>query len=128
VLGMHRLKTGMLFGASLELGALCAGAPPRAVAAMRKTGDTLGKLFQIVDDIIDEDSGNIGKTAGKDRRQDKPSIVVAQGMPAAVRLARRTHAEVRREIRRFPADHHNLQGLLDLVLAPLARMSCAQDA
>lgn len=128
VLAMHRLKTGMLFGASLELGALCAGASPKAVAAMRKAGDAVGKHFQIVDDVIDEGGGDIGKTPGKDRRQDKPSIVVSQGMHASLRLARRTHAQARRELERSAGGDDKLLGLLDMAIAPLARMAHARGA
>jgi geranylgeranyl diphosphate synthase, type II len=52
---LHRLKTGCLFAASVGLGLWAAGLPEREQRPWRAFGDELGLLFQIVDDILDED-------------------------------------------------------------------------
>ena len=52
---LHRLKTGCLFAASVGLGLWAAEVPEREQPPWRAFGDELGLLFQVVDDILDED-------------------------------------------------------------------------
>jgi geranylgeranyl diphosphate synthase type II len=52
---LHRLKTGCLFAASVGLALWAAGVPEPEQGPWRAFGDELGLLFQIVDDILDED-------------------------------------------------------------------------
>src|SRR5438477_4000431 len=52
---LHKLKTGCLFAASVALALWVAEIPERDQAPWRAFGDELGLLFQIVDDILDED-------------------------------------------------------------------------
>jgi geranylgeranyl pyrophosphate synthase len=52
---LHRLKTGCLFAASVGLALWAVGVPEREQSPWRAFGDELGLLFQIVDDILDED-------------------------------------------------------------------------
>jgi len=51
-LDMAGAKTGALLGASVEIGAILAGAPPRVCAAYRRYGVELGLAFQLVDDLL----------------------------------------------------------------------------
>jgi geranylgeranyl diphosphate synthase type II len=52
---LHRLKTGRLFSASVGLGLWAAGVPEADQTPWRAFGDEIGLLFQIVDDILDDD-------------------------------------------------------------------------
>ncbi|HEY7603118.1 MAG TPA: polyprenyl synthetase family protein [Gaiellaceae bacterium] len=52
---VHRLKTGRLFYASVTLALWAAGLPRGEQASWRDFADELGMLFQVVDDILDED-------------------------------------------------------------------------
>ena len=52
---LHRLKTGRLFAASVGLGLRAAGMADAEQAPWRTFGDELGLLFQVVDDILDDD-------------------------------------------------------------------------
>jgi geranylgeranyl diphosphate synthase type II len=52
---LHKLKTGCLFAASVGLALWAAGVPEAEQGPWRAFGDELGLLFQIVDDILDED-------------------------------------------------------------------------
>ena len=82
---MHRLKTGALLQASVLMGASC-GMPSGAVLdALRDYGAAVGLAFQVVDDILDvtADSATLGKTAGKDMAQDKPTFVSLMGLEAS---------------------------------------------
>ena len=55
---------------------------------MRVYGAAMGLAFQVVDDILDvtADSATLGKTAGKDAAQDKPTYVSLLGLDAFARL------------------------------------------
>ena len=82
---MHRLKTGALLEASVMMGACC-GSPQAAVLnALRSYGESLGLAFQVVDDILDvtADAATLGKTAGKDAAQHKPTFVSLMGLQAS---------------------------------------------
>ncbi len=87
---MHRLKTGALLKASVLMGAHC-GSPSAAVLqALGDYGAAIGLAFQVVDDILDvtADSATLGKTAGKDAEQDKPTFVSLMGLQASKDYAR----------------------------------------
>lgn len=82
---MHRLKTGALLQASVMMGAACGDASPAAIQALQRYGAAIGLAFQVVDDILDvtADSATLGKTAGKDADQNKPTFVSLLGLAAA---------------------------------------------
>jgi farnesyl diphosphate synthase len=82
---MHRLKTGALLQASVMMGAACGEAGAAALAGLEDYGRALGLAFQVVDDILDvtADSATLGKTAGKDAAQDKPTYVSLLGLSRA---------------------------------------------
>ncbi len=52
---VERLKTGRLFSASVGLALNAVGVPVVEQQSWRAFGDELGVLFQVVDDILDED-------------------------------------------------------------------------
>ncbi len=82
---MHRRKTGALLQASVMMGAACGRAEPRALQALSRYGEAVGIAFQVVDDILDvtQASSTLGKTAGKDAGQNKPTYVSVLGLDAA---------------------------------------------
>ena len=87
---MHKLKTGALLLCSVQLGAVCAGKPSSTVfEAFTKYAEALGLAFQVVDDILDvtADSATLGKTAGKDAANDKPTYVSLLGLNKAQHYA-----------------------------------------
>ena len=86
---MHHRKTGALLQASVLMGAACGSACPVQWAALADYGDALGLAFQVVDDILDatQASSTLGKTAGKDLDNNKPTYVTVLGLDAARRHA-----------------------------------------
>jgi farnesyl diphosphate synthase len=86
---MHRLKTGALLQASVMMGASCGTVSLPVLAALRDYGAAVGLAFQVVDDILDvtADSATLGKTAGKDAAQDKPTFVSIMGLDASKNYA-----------------------------------------
>jgi len=79
---MHRLKTGALLQGSVMMGAACGSSTAAARAALSDYGAAVGLAFQVVDDILDvtADSAVLGKTAGKDAAQEKPTYVSLLGL------------------------------------------------
>jgi farnesyl diphosphate synthase len=86
---MHRRKTGVLLQASVLMGAACGAADATALPALSEYGAAVGLAFQVVDDVLDvtQHSEVLGKTAGKDVDQNKPTFVSLLGLEAAQRYA-----------------------------------------
>ncbi|WP_159016192.1 polyprenyl synthetase family protein [Cognatiluteimonas profundi] len=84
---LHALKTGALLRAAVRIGAIAAGVDAVAMARLDAFADALGLAFQIRDDLLDieGDSATLGKTAGKDRAQDKATFPALLGVEASRR-------------------------------------------
>lgn len=92
---IHRLKTGALLRASLEMGAILGGATAADRAALRAYGEAIGLAFQIQDDILDATAtdADLGKRAGKDAGRGKityPSLLGLDGARKALEEATET--------------------------------------
>ncbi len=88
---MHRLKTGAMIRASALMG-LYAGRtmPPAALLGLIiQYADAIGLAFQVIDDILDvtADTKVLGKTAGKDAAEDKPTYVSLLGLDQSRAMA-----------------------------------------
>lgn len=83
---LHRRKTGALLTASLELGAIAAGADPVRRGALRSYGRAIGLAFQVADDILDATAtaGELGKNPS-DAALGKSTYVAIHGLPEAER-------------------------------------------
>jgi geranylgeranyl diphosphate synthase type II len=79
----HGLKTGALFAAAAEMGALAAARPDGA--AWGEVGAALGRCHQIADDLDDVfgDPAALGKEVGVDERKHRPNVVRLAGADAA---------------------------------------------
>ena len=87
---MHRLKTGALICASVQLGVLSCYSPDKNILEkLNSYANNLGLAFQVVDDILDTqaDSRILGKTAGKDASCGKPTFVSLMGIEKAQNYA-----------------------------------------
>ena len=123
---MHRLKTGALLVCAVQMGVACAGAvAPSAQAALGRFGKALGLAFQVVDDILDvtADSATLGKTAGKDVADDKPTYVALMGLEAAQRHARELADEAMQALGETGLEPQNLQALRALAAMVVQRSS-----
>jgi farnesyl diphosphate synthase len=99
---MHRRKTGALLQASVLMGAACGTTTPAVWQALSDYGAALGLAFQVVDDILDvtQASETLGKTAGKDSQNNKPTYVSVLGLDAAQRHADELRAQAQQALRR----------------------------
>lgn len=75
-------KTAKLIMASTLIPAILSG---KGYDELQRFGRSLGVQFQIIDDILDEEStlGELGKSVGKDRRSGKLTYITAHGIDAA---------------------------------------------
>ena len=87
---MHIHKTGALIRAAVRLGAWC-GTPLDAEAerGLDHYAKCMGLAFQVVDDVLDAEAPTttLGKTAGKDANDRKPTYVSVLGLAPAKELA-----------------------------------------
>jgi len=85
---IHKYKTGALFKCSILSGAKSAGAKEEILNKLEKYSDDFGILFQVYDDIIDciLSTDELGKTAGKDKIENKLTYVSAFGIDEARRI------------------------------------------
>jgi len=80
----HQAKTGALFVAATQMGALAAGADPEP---WQELGSRIGEAFQVADDLRDVlyDEETLGKPVGQDAVHGRPNAVAMYGTQAAVK-------------------------------------------
>ena len=81
---LARRKTGALFRAAAEVGAVAAGADGFTVEAMGEYAERVGIAFQMRDDVLDAtaEAGDLGKPTGQDAEMDRPSLVQVTDLTA----------------------------------------------
>jgi geranylgeranyl pyrophosphate synthase len=86
---VHRLKTGALIAASVELGAQAARAGSARRQALARYGAAIGLAFQIADDVLDltATTDELGKTAGRDLALAKSTYPALLGVEGAIQRA-----------------------------------------
>jgi geranylgeranyl diphosphate synthase, type II len=84
-LRMIELKTAVLLGGALKMGAICAGANPEDAQHLYDFGRLAGIAFQIQDDLLDTygDPEKFGKQVGGDIIQNKKTLLVLKTLEVA---------------------------------------------
>ena len=79
----HQAKTGALFIAATQMGALSAGQDPDPWFEL---GARIGEAFQVADDLRDAvlDADELGKPAGQDAMHSRPNAVSEYGIEGAI--------------------------------------------
>jgi farnesyl diphosphate synthase len=116
---MHQAKTGALLQGSVVMGAHCGKPDATALRALDAYGAAIGLAFQVVDDILDvtADSATLGKTAGKDADNDKPTYVSLMGLERSRAYAQQLLAEALAALDGSGLqDTQALRGLADMVV------------
>ena len=115
---MHIHKTGALIRAAVLLGAQMGNADSGAQKQLGRFASRVGLLFQVVDDILDAEASTatLGKTAGKDAAQNKPTYVSLLGSARARELAGQLAAEAQAALTAFNAGGERLAELTDFIL------------
>jgi geranylgeranyl diphosphate synthase type II len=97
---IHRAKTGALLRASVRIGAIYADASAEQLEALTSFGEHIGLAFQIIDDVLDveQPSEALGKTAGKDARQQKITFPSVYGIERSREMAEYERAQANRAL------------------------------
>ena len=116
---MHRMKTGALIRAAVQLGAAC-GRPltHEESSALDVYARAAGLAFQVVDDVLDVEGTDaaLGKSAGKDAAQQKPTYVSLLGLEPARQHAEALRAEAGRALAPFRGSARRLLELADWIV------------
>ncbi len=116
---MHIHKTGALIRAAVMLGARCSS---------RLNDEQLGKLdhfakcvglaFQVVDDLLDTEAttATLGKTAGKDAENNKPTYVSILGISEARELAQKLQCDADQVLNSFGEGALRLRQVTDFII------------
>ena len=80
----HQAKTGALFIAATQMGAIAAG---QEAEPWFELGARIGEAFQVADDLRDAlyDEATLGKPAGQDDLHGRPNAVAQLGVDGAIR-------------------------------------------
>src|SRR5262245_45741226 len=115
---MHIHKTGALIRAAVTLGAACGRVDASQKSSLDRYGKAMGLAFQVVDDVLDYDASTstLGKTAGKDSRQGKPTYVSTLGLARARELAGELRSEALAALESLGGRARRLAQLADFVV------------
>lgn len=115
---MHRLKTGALIRASVQLGAACG----RALTvderdAIDRYAASVGLAFQVVDDVLDVEGSahSLGKTAGKDAARQKPTYVSLLGLDGARQRVEALRTDAHAALSAFATPARRLHEIADWI-------------
>ncbi|WP_433783465.1 polyprenyl synthetase family protein [Pseudomonas frederiksbergensis] len=115
---MHRMKTGALIQASVRMGALCAETTQLNIDSLDRYSTAIGLAYQVIDDILDAtvDTATLGKTAGKDAKDHKPTYVSMLGLTQSRHLAQRLGEQAHQALKNLAGRTDRLHGLADLII------------
>src|SRR3972149_252765 len=115
---MHIHKTGALIRAAVLLGAQCGSVSVEQLDRLDHFGKLIGLAFQVVDDVLDceADTATLGKTAGKDADNDKPTYVSLLGIQGARTMAQQLHREALESLAGFGDAAQRLRELADFIV------------
>ncbi len=115
---MHAMKTGALLSCAVELGGIVAQLNSSQMQCLKNYSQALGLAFQIVDDILDAtaDSQTLGKTAGKDAANEKPTYVTLMGLDYAQKQAKELQEMAIAHLESFGSKAQALKDLALLVV------------
>jgi farnesyl diphosphate synthase len=116
---MHIHKTGALIRAATLLGARCGtGVAESELSRIDHFAKYVGLAFQVVDDVLDAEASTatLGKTAGKDAQQNKPTYVSALGVARSKAFAEELRQNALEALRVFGEPALRLRQLADFIV------------
>ena len=115
---MHIRKTGEIIRASVLLGAHCGQMNEAELARLDHFAKSVGLAFQVIDDVLDAESSTatLGKTAGKDGMNNKPTYVSLLGAKAARQMADELYDSAIESLTVFGARAERLRQMADFVV------------
>jgi geranylgeranyl pyrophosphate synthase len=111
---MHKQKTGELFLAAIQIGAILANASNEEINKLKRFAIFLGLAFQINDDILDDTSSEqiLGKPIGSDKKKNKPTALSLLGLKKAKTYLEELTQKALKELKSIGANNSLLENLL----------------
>ncbi|TXI19289.1 MAG: polyprenyl synthetase family protein [Nitrosomonas sp.] len=116
---MHIHKTGALIRAAVMLGARCGNRLNNDhLAKLDHFAKCVGLAFQVVDDLLDAEAttATLGKTAGKDAENNKPTYVSILGISEARELAQKLQYDADQALNSFDDGASRLRQVTDFII------------
>lgn len=116
---MHIHKTGALIRAAVMLGARCDSCLDDAqLGKLDHFAKCVGLAFQVVDDLLDAEAttATLGKTAGKDAENNKPTYVSILGISQARELAEKLQYDAEQALDGFGEAALRLRQVTDFII------------
>jgi farnesyl diphosphate synthase len=116
---MHIHKTGALIRAAVMLGAWCGSSLNEdQLTSLDRFAKCIGLAFQVVDDVLDAEAttATLGKTAGKDAENNKPTYVSILGVGRARELAEDLRRKAYQSLEVFGASAGRLRQVTDFII------------
>ncbi len=115
---IHENKTAALIRASVLTGAMLANASPSILKKLSSFGNHIGLLFQVVDDILDEEgtTESLGKDAGSDRKKGKATFPSVYGIKESKIYAKNLMKKAQADIQFLGEKKEILSKLTEYVL------------
>lgn len=110
-------KTAALISVSLWSGARLAGASAKDLETIKRFGENIGLVFQIVDDILDEkgDEKSLGKPIGSDAKNMKSTFFKVYGYAGCLDLIDKLSSEAKELISNYKNNNFFIQ-LTDFIV------------
>jgi len=115
---IHTHKTGALILASIQIGALLAGAEKAQFEALTRFGEAAGLAFQVADDILDVvgESDELGKNAGSDQARGKATYPALLGLAQSKERATALCAQAVNALDGFGAEADPLRDIAQYIV------------
>lgn len=116
---MHIHKTGALIRAAVMLGARCSSQlNAEQLTRLDHFAKCVGLAFQVVDDLLDAEAttATLGKTAGKDAENNKPTYVSILGIGQARELAEKLQRDADEALDSFGEQAVRLRQVTDFII------------
>lgn len=116
---MHIHKTGALIRAAVMLGARCSSRlVDEQLSKLDHFAKCVGLAFQVVDDLLDAEAttATLGKTAGKDAENNKPTYVSILGISQARELAEKLQHDADQALEGFGEAAARLRQVTDFII------------
>ena len=115
---IHYHKTAALIEASLQVGAMLAGADKKSIEAIRDYGRSIGLAFQIVDDILDivSTTEELGKDAGSDIEKGKATYASIVGLDKSRERAHELYEESLKALEGLACDTSILRAIAAFII------------
>ena len=84
-----------------------------------KIANLIGRLYQIIDDILDSTSTSkdLGKTSGKDQKDNKATYVSIMGIKKSKKIIEKFYFEIKDLVKQIPGNTQTLNDLIDKIYA-----------